>query len=59
MNIMHKDLKPENIFLSKKGIVKIGDFGISQVMDQAIEESTNLSKKRQCTIYYASPELVD
>lgn len=57
MNIMHQDLKPENIFLSKKGIVKIGDFGISMVMDQALNEDN--SKKRLGTIYYMAPELVD
>lgn len=58
MNIMHQDLKPENIFLSKKGIVKIGDFGLSSVMDEALIE-VGPTKKRNGTIYYMSPELVD
>lgn len=32
-NILHRDIKPENIFQNRDGSYKLGDFGVSRVLD--------------------------
>lgn len=53
--IVHRDLKGANIFLTKDGVIKIGDFGISRVIDQTVQAS----KSFVGTPYYLSPEMVE
>ena len=39
-SILHRDIKPLNIFISKYGITKIGDFGIARYADAVTREHT-------------------
>ncbi|KAK2184928.1 hypothetical protein NP493_249g12003 [Ridgeia piscesae] len=52
-NILHRDLKTQNIFLTKSKIIKVGDLGIARVLDSASDMATTLIG----TPYYMSPEL--
>ena len=52
-NIVHRDIKCLNVFLTKHKIVKIGDMGISQVLEQGSFERTRVG-----TPLFLAPELV-
>jgi len=52
-HILHRDLKPQNFFLSKNGTLKMGDFGISKVLECTIA----VARTQIGTPYYLSPEL--
>ncbi|KAL6721886.1 G2-specific serine/threonine protein kinase [Lecanora helva] len=50
--ILHRDLKPENVFLGIDNSVKLGDFGLSKLMQSHDFASTYVG-----TPFYMSPEI--
>jgi NIMA (never in mitosis gene a)-related kinase len=51
--ILHRDLKSQNVFLTKAGIVKVGDFGIAKTLASSLD----MARTQIGTPYYLSPEI--
>ena len=53
--VLHRDLKGQNIFLTRTGMIKLGDFGIARVLKHTVEKARTMVG----TPYYLSPEMCE
>ena len=53
--ILHRDLKSQNIFLTSKNFVKLGDFGIAKTLANTMDKANTIVG----TPYYLSPEIIN
>ncbi|OZJ02649.1 hypothetical protein BZG36_04405 [Bifiguratus adelaidae] len=53
--ILHRDLKPDNVFLDAERNIKLGDFGLSKTL----AGDADFAKTTVGTPYYMSPEIVN
>merc|ERR1719188_2707136 len=63
--VIHRNLKPDNIFIDQQGIVKIGDFATSRMLDLPLQPYTpedpkerDRSGREVRRLWYRAPELI-
>ena len=54
-NIIHRDIKPQNIYVMSDGTIKLGDFGIAQVDGSA--DSLTKTSEIVGSVHYLAPEI--
>jgi len=54
--IVHRDIKPDNLILGRKGVVKLVDLGLAKKIDDPGASSTGFAAG---TPYYISPEQIE
>lgn len=52
-NIIHRDVKLENIFISPNGDFKLGDFGTARIIEKTVDNRTKTG-----TYMYMAPEVI-
>ncbi|MBO4856122.1 MAG: serine/threonine protein kinase [Bacilli bacterium] len=53
--IVHRDVKPDNLYVMGDGTIKLGDFGIAQT--DATSELTNKNSEIVGSVHYLAPEI--
>lgn len=51
--VAHRDIKPENILIDENQNIKIGDFGLSNIMQDGVFLKTSCGSPN-----YAAPEVI-
>ncbi len=54
LNMIHRDIKPDNILVTRQGLVKVADFGLAKALDEDV--SMTQSGTGLGTPHYMPPE---
>ncbi|XP_037957702.1 cyclin-dependent kinase 1-like [Teleopsis dalmanni] len=53
-HVLHRDLKPQNILIDKKGVIKVADFGLGR----SISPRSRVYTHEVVTLWYRAPEIL-
>jgi Tol biopolymer transport system component len=53
--VVHRDVKPANIYVSRGGYVKLGDFGIAKLRETVIDPAATLDSDASAGVVLGSP----
>ena len=53
LNVVHRDVSPQNLFLTYEGSVKVVDFGCAKALERVTQTNTGIMKGK---VSYAAPE---
>jgi serine/threonine protein kinase len=51
---MHRDLKPQNLLIDNKGVIKLADFGLARAFGLPVKTYTH----EVVTLWYRAPEIL-
>ena len=54
-NVMHRDIKPDNLFISESGVIKLGDFGLAVQLEHSCSKRNTVCG----TSWYMAPEVYE
>ena len=56
--VLHRDLKSANLLVSREGVLKIADFGLSRKVAKKVGAAAERLTPKVCTLWYRPPELL-
>ena len=57
-NVLHRDMKAANILLTRRGVLKLADFGLARLFSPPDDDRSNRYTARVVTLWYRPPELL-